>query len=835
MYDIIYFNCIKLLVTHQASVINVEIKRLYNMPKYIEKAEEVKLPVLPLKGTTAFPALPINLEITRDISMKAFHAAVQHESRVILVSQKDIAVENPTPKDLYKIGTVCAIKHVTKTPDGMYNVIFEGLCRAKITSFEFSDGFFTAEAVCKVMFSDMPITPKTGSIINDIIKLLNETKKIHPLITDELLGNAIAIKQPSVFADFVAANFLLNLENKQKILDIINHVTRLERLLFILTEERSIVECEFRIHQHVRKKIDEHQKEFYLREQMKFIQQELGEDADEIEEYAEKIEKANLPQNVKEKLNKELSKLSKTPFGAAESTVLRNYLDTCLEIPWNKASNQEINIATAKNILEKEHEGLKKIKERMLEYVAVKSLSPDVKNQIICLVGPPGIGKTSIIASLARAMKRKYARISLGGIRDEADIRGHRKTYVGAMPGRIVNAITEAESMNPIIALDEIDKLCRDNHGDPSSALLEALDPEQNKYFRDHFLEIPLDLSDCIFIATANNYEDIPTPLLDRMEVIHLPSYSRTEKFAIATKHLLPKQMKRHGLKKSTFKISPDAIYELIDYYTREAGVRNLEREIAALCRKAAVKIVENTASTVRISASDMESYLGKRKYLPELISEHDEIGIVNGLAYTSVGGDLLKVEVVTMNGSGKIELTGSLGDVMKESAKIAISYIRSVSDVLNIDSALFEKKDIHIHFPEGAVPKDGPSAGVTMTCALVSALTNIPVRRDVAMTGEITLTGKVLPIGGLKEKTLAAYCAGVKNVLIPRENEKDLDEIDVEARENLNFILCDTAQDIFKNALVSIPAPKGKREDIQCKEATLTIPLPLTNSHATM
>ncbi len=799
------------------------------MSKYIEKAESVRLPVLPLKGTTAFPALPISIEISREISQKAFQASIQKDNKVLLVTQKDISVEYPTKKDLYKTGTVCSIKHVTKTPDGSYNVTFDGICRAKVTAYEMEDGYIVADAVCKVVFSDTPLTPRTSSVMSETIKLLNEIKKIHPLITDELLGNAISIKNPSLFADFVASNFLLNLENKQHILDILNHVTRLERLFAFLIEERSIVECEFKIHQHVRRKIDDHQKEFYLREQMKYIQQELGEDSDEIEEYAAKIEKAKLPKNVEEKLNKELSKLSKTPFGAAESTVLRNYLDTCLDIPWTTLSTDEIDIVAAKKILEKEHEGLLKVKERMLEYAAVKKLSPDVKNQIICLVGPPGIGKTSIAASLAKAMKRKYARISLGGIRDEADIRGHRKTYVGAMPGRIVNAITEAGSMNPLIVLDEIDKLCRDNHGDPSSALLEALDPEQNKFFRDHFLEMPLDLSDCIFIATANNYEDIPDPLLDRMEIIRLPSYSRTEKFGIAEKHLIPKQTKRHGLKKSSFKISSDAIYELIDFYTREAGVRNLEREISALCRKAAVKIVNEESSCVKISAKDVESFLGKRKTLPERISKENEIGIVNGLAYTSLGGDLLKVEVNVMSGTGKIELTGSLGDVMKESAKIAISYIRSVSDSLCISPDFYEKKDIHIHFPEGAVPKDGPSAGVTMTCALVSALTGIPVKRDVAMTGEITLRGNVLPIGGLKEKTLAAYCGGVSTVLIPRENEKDLDEIDKEAREKLNFVLCDNANDILKNALTYLPISQDSKMNI---DTSISVSMPMQTTH---
>ena len=775
------------------------------MSRYIEKAQLLEMPVISLRGISAFPAVQISLEISREASLRAFAEATD-EGYLFLTAQKDIEIDAPTAKDLYKVGTVCKVKQVVKNPNNTLSVIFEGICRAKATEITEKDGYLSAEVICKTVIEESTGTAKTEDLLKTAKDIINSVKKIHPLITEEFYNTAIAVNTPGFFSDLVASTVLLNGKNKQLILECFSPMTRLEKLIVILEEERMLLECEFKIHQEVRKKIDEHQKEFYLREQLKSIQQELGEDFDEIEEYHEKIEAAHLPTEVEDKLFKELNKLSKTPFGAAESTVLRNYLDTCLDIPWNKLSSENLDIKSAKNILEKDHEGLKKIKERMLEYIAVKKLAPDVKNQTICLIGPPGVGKTSIAASLARAMKRKYARISLGGIRDEADIRGHRKTYVGAMPGRIVDAITEAKAMNPVIVLDEIDKLCRDNHGDPASALLEALDPEQNKYFRDHFVELPLDLSDCIFIATANSYEGIPEALLDRMEVIELSTYTRTEKFAIAQKHLLPKQMKRHGLKKSTFKLSDGGLYEIIDFYTRESGVRNLERELATLCRKAATKIADESAKSVRVSEANVSDYLGKRKFHPQNVASENEIGVANGLAYTTSGGDMLKVEVAVLEGSGKIELTGSLGDVMKESAKIVISYIRSIASFLKIDANYFEKKDIHIHFPEGAVPKDGPSAGVTMACALASAVSGIPVKSSVAMTGEITLRGKVLPIGGLKEKTLAAYCAKATTVLIPRENEKDLDEIDEEARQNLNFVLCDTVMDVLKNAFVTMP-----------------------------
>jgi ATP-dependent Lon protease len=582
------------------------------------------------------------------------------------------------------------------------------------------------------------------------------------------------------------------------------HKTRLEKLLIALEEEAMLLECEHSIQMQVREKIDRNQKDYFLREQIKAIQSELGEeDDDEIKEYEDRISSAKLPDDVREKLFKELSKLAKTPFGAAEGTVIRTYLDTCLDFPFGKKTSDTVTVEEARKVLNSEHDGLDKVKERILEFVAVKQFSPDVKNQIICLVGPPGVGKTSVAASVANALKRKYARVSLGGMHDEAEIRGHRKTYVGAMPGRIVSAIINSKVENPVIVLDEIDKMAKDFRGDPTSALLEVLDPEQNKFFRDNFMEIPIDLSDALFIATANSYDGIPSPLLDRMEIIELSTYTDTEKLAIAKNHLIPKQLKRNGISKKMFKITDDGILALIKGYTKEAGVRNLEREIASLIRKSAKKIAETDIKSVKITEKNLVDFLGKIKVVEEKLESENPIGVVNGLAYTQAGGDLLKVEVAAMTGTGKIELTGSLGDVMKESAKIAHSYVRTISKDYGIDKDFYKNTDIHIHFPEGAIPKDGPSAGVTMVTSIVSALANIPVRRDIAMTGEVTLRGKVLPIGGLKEKTLAAYRAGVKTVLLPTDNIRDLDEVDKEAREHLEFIPCSTAIEVLNNALI--------------------------------
>ena len=776
------------------------------MPKTIERAKELSLPMIAVRGTVAFPGVQMNLDLIRDASLRAFSLASEADGRILLLAQKDADIDAPTEKDFYHVGTVCQIRRVSRPEDGGLSVVFEGICRAKVSAVRYEDDCFFASVICKTVHVEEDAGSDAEEKMQTVLKMIEDIRPMHPILNDEIVKAATALKAPGGFCDFVASAALLNYKSKQRILEVFHPLTRLDRLLFVVEEEFQFIALEYSIHRQVKERIDQHQKEYFLREQAKVIQQELGEDDDEIAEYHDRIEAAELPEQVKEKLLKELGRLSKTPFGAAESAVLRSYLDTCLELPWCKKTTASTTVKAARAVLDADHAGLEKIKNRILEYIAVKQLSPDVKNQIICLVGPPGVGKTSIAASIARAMKRKYARISLGGIRDEADIRGHRKTYVGAMPGRIVEAITSAGVSNPVLVLDEIDKLSSSMHGDPASALLEVLDPEQNKYFRDHFLELPLDLSDCVFIATANDYDSIPLPLIDRMEIIRVSSYTRTEKFTIAKRHLLPKQLSRHGLSKRTLRFTDEALYELIDFYTREAGVRTLEREIASLCRKAAMKIAEGEAKSVRITPATVNEMLGKRKFLREDLEKTNPVGVVNGLAYTQSGGDLLKVEALVMEGTGKVTLSGSLGDVMKESAGLAVSYIRTVAKSLGIPEDFYKTKDIHIHFPEGAVPKDGPSAGVAMSCALASALSGAPTRRDVAMTGEITLHGKVLPIGGLKEKTMAAYASGIQTVLIPKGNEKDLDEIDSEAKAGLRFVLCEEITDAFREVLLDAP-----------------------------
>ena len=767
----------------------------------IKPLEEMELPLIALRGMVAFPAVQLSIEIMRPISLKAFTAAAtMHDARVLLVTQKDIATEEPDADDLYKMGVVAEIKHVVKNPHGNLSVIFEGISRARVHSVRMESGFLMATLTAKEEKQSFKPSTQCDALMMEAKQLLAELRGLHPTFDEEMRMAAEAISSPAYFADFVASSAIIDYKNKQTVLEAITVKTRLEKMLVALEEEFMLLKCEHDIQKQVREKIDKNQKDYFMREQIKALQSELGEydEDDEIKEYDEKISKAKMPDEIKEKLYKELSKLAKTPFGAAESTVIRAYLDTCLDYPFGIKTTEAVTVDNAREILDADHDGLTKVKERILEFVAVKQFSPDVKNQIICLVGPPGVGKTSVAASVARALGRKYARVSLGGMHDEAEIRGHRKTYVGAMPGRIVNAIINAKAENPVIVLDEIDKMSSNFRGDPTSALLEVLDPEQNKAFRDNFMEIPIDLSDALFIATANSYEGIPSPLLDRMEVIELSTYTDTEKLNIAKNHLIPKQMKRNGVTSRMFRISDDGIRALIKGYTREAGVRNLEREIASLIRKSAKKIAEGKAKSVRITEKNLSEFLGKIKVIPERLEEKNPIGIVNGLAYTQAGGDLLKVEVAVMDGTGKIELTGSLGDVMKESAKIAHSYVRTIADDYKIEKSFYKDKDIHIHFPEGAIPKDGPSAGVTMVTAIVSALSGVPVKRDVAMTGEITLRGKVLPIGGLKEKTLAAYRAGISTVLIPADNVRDLDDIDSEAKNNLHFIPCKTASDVL-------------------------------------
>ncbi len=788
------------------------------MSVYIEKAESRTLPLIVLRGVVAFPGMTVNCDIPKDTFKSA--AAAQHAATtgepVLLASLLDISEPDtgePVITKLCPVGTIAVIKQLIRTPDGDTRLVAEGQCRAQLTTILPLDKYTLAGVIAKAVTAEDHGGPEGEAYLREANQVLSQVVKHIPAVADDILAHAGTIRNPGLYADFVAANILLRYEDKQAILECFEPLLRIDTLILLMQHEAEILSAERDIHRRVRARISRNQREYYLREEMKAIQEELGELSDngmpgmpmgsDDDDLHSRILEANLPENVLEKLLKENAKRMRLPFGSAEATVMTNYIETCLELPWSKSTRDRVDVAAAAKILALDHNGLEKVKERILEFLAVKQLSPELKNQIICLVGPPGVGKTSIASSIARAMKRKYVRISLGGVRDESDIRGHRKTYIGAMPGRIVNALSQVGVRNPLILLDEIDKLTRDAHGDPASALLEVLDPEQNKFFRDHFVEMPFDLSDCLFIATANTLDTVPKPLLDRMEVIELPSYTKTEKLAIAKDHLIPKQYKKHGITKRQVKLTDDAVEEIIDYYTREAGVRNLERNIAAICRKAAKRLLENSdTKRMVIDAAAIKAYLGARKLLPERISGEDETGVVNGLAYTEVGGDMLRVEVAVLDGTGKLELTGSLGDVMKESAHAALTYTRSVASEYGIPADFYQKKDIHIHVPEGAVPKDGPSAGVTMMTALVSALSGIPVRHDVAMTGEITLRGNVLAIGGLKEKTMAAYAAGVKTVCVPADNVGDLDEIDPVAREHLTFVPCRRASDVLGVAL---------------------------------
>ncbi len=786
------------------------------MSIYIEKAESRTLPLIALRGVVAFPGMTVNCDIPKDSFKSA--AAAQYAATtgepVLLASLLDISEPDTGTPEITKlcpVGTIAVIKQLIRTPDGDTRLIAEGQCRAQLSGIMPLDKYTVANVIAKAVTAEDHGGIEGEAYLREANRVLSQVVKYIPAVAEDILTHVGTIKNPGLYADFVAANILLRYEDKQAVLECFEPLVRIDTLILLMQHEAEILSAERDINRRVRARISRNQREYYLREEMKVIQEELGEltgapgaaIGGDDDEFYTRIMGAGMPKEVTDKLLKENAKLARLPFGSAEATVITNYIETCLELPWSKSTKDRVDVAAADRILEADHNGLEKVKERILEFMAVKQMSPELKNQIICLVGPPGVGKTSIAASIARAMKRQYVRVSLGGVRDESDIRGHRKTYIGAMPGRIMNALAQVGVRNPLILLDEIDKLTRDAHGDPSSALLEVLDPEQNKFFRDHFVELPFDLSDCLFIATANTLDTVPKPLLDRMEVIQLPSSNKTATLAIAQDRLIHKQYKKHGITKRQVKLTDGAVEEIIDYYTREAGVRNLERSIAALCRKAAKKLLEEPdTKRITVDAADIKSYLGARKLLPERISDEDETGVVNGLAYTEVGGDLLRVEVAVLDGTGKLELTGSLGDVMKESAHAALTYTRSIASEYGIPTDFYQKKDIHIHVPEGAVPKDGPSAGVTMTTALVSALSGIPVRRDVAMTGEITLRGHVLAIGGLKEKTMAAYAAGVKTVCIPADNMGDLDEIDPVARESLTFVPCRRAADVLGVAL---------------------------------
>ena len=790
------------------------------MSDYKTKIEKLSLPLVALSSTVAFPGEIVNLEVSDTFygSGDALKEAFEGSKYVFAVP---IKTESPSSApELFDVGTVVKIKQLVNSGEKSLRCIVEGMSRATLGEVKRTGKYYTADIICKTV--SIPDTPgiKNQAYNRRLIDAATKMARLLPPPAETILSSVKGVKNPAMLADVIASGLFIKFEDKLEILSIFEPYDRIEAVLSIAEDEIEVLTLENELHKKTRERINRGQREYYLREEMKSIQEELGggDGISETEEYFNKIEELDLPEDVRKKLLKENDRLARSPFGSAEATVLSNYLDVCLELPWTKMTEDRTDIAAAKKILDADHDGLTDVKERLLEYLAVKLLNPDLKGQIICLYGPPGVGKTSIAASLAKAMKRKYVRVSLGGVRDEADIRGHRKTYVGAMPGRILAALSQVGVKNPLILLDEIDKMANDGRGDPASAMLEVLDPEQNKFFRDHFLELPFDLSDCIFIATANTLDTVPRPLLDRMEIIELHTYTKSEKLNIAKHHLVPKQRMRHGLTKKMLKISDAALSEIIDCYTRESGVRNLEREIASLCRKAAKNMIENGLESISVGRDTVKALLGPQKIIPEVISDEDEVGLVNGMAYTQSGGDLLKVEVAVMDGTGKLELTGSLGDVMKESAHAAITCARQIATKYGIPSDFYSKKDIHIHFPEGAIPKDGPSAGVTVLTGIISALAGIPVRRDVAMTGEITIRGNVLAIGGLREKTMAAYSAGVRTILIPADNLKDLKDVDIAVRENVTFIPCSRASEVLANALVpsdAIAVDSVKKADI--------------------
>ena len=781
------------------------------MPTYRENIERLTLPVIPMRGIVAFPANNINFEVEREFSKNACQAATSGDMTVFLLTQKNVQADEPGEDDLYSVGCVARIKQSVKNPKtGIIRIVAEGFCRGTVLELKRADGYYLADVLSKTVAADLSDRDlRTEAMLTELRAKMEEMLRYRPAFSQGFELAARSITNPGLLSDFIAAQLFVRFEDKQAVLEEYDPMRRGERTLLLMETELDLLQTELEIHQKVKQAMDDNQRDYYLREQLKAIEYELGvgEDGDELRK---KMEGVRLPEKVREKLDREIVKLGRMSPGSPEAAVIYNYVDTCLNIPWDKRTKDRIDVDAARRILDADHDGLQKIKERILEYLAVKQLNPELKNQILCFVGPPGVGKTSLGASIARAMKRKYVRVSLGGIRDESDIRGHRKTYIGSMPGRIIDALTQCGTLNPVMLLDEVDKMCQDVHGDPASALLEVLDSEQNHAFRDHFIELPVDLSEVLFICTANTLDTVPRPLLDRMEVIELNTYTPAEKLAIAKNHLLPKQLKRHGLNRRMLKITDAAIEDLIEGFTRESGVRNLEREIGALCRKGAKVLVEEERKNLTIDKADLEKYLGPRKFIDDGVSSDNLVGVTNGLAWTEVGGDLLKVEVLPVDGAGKIELTGQLGDIMKESAHIAVTWLRAHSEEYGVPKDFYKTKDIHIHVPEGAVPKDGPSAGVTMTTSLVSALSGIPVRHDVAMTGEITLTGRVLAIGGLREKATAAWTRGIRTILIPRDNMRDIAEMDETVRGGVTFIPCDTLTDVLSNALIRPAVPES-------------------------
>lgn len=800
-----------------------------DLQEIIEKTEDnipadvQTLPLIAMRGIVLFPGMIMHFDLAREPFVQALKAGMENERRVVLVTQKDPLTEEPKQDDLYSVGVIAEVRQVLRAPDGVMRVLVEGKERIHVVKAylenETKDKVFYPYAECQRIPEHMPgeeASHEMTAVSRCIKGVFQEYADLLPRMPKELAATVICEQNADKMFNEIVFNLSLDYTEKQSLLEEDNWLERLKRLHQILEDELDILRIERKLQEQTQENLDRSQREYYLREQMHVIAEQLGEAEDpaaEMETYADIIAGLPLDEASRKKLEKEAERLSRLPAASQEAFVIRNYLDTVLALPWNQTSRTKPNLKRAQSVLERDHYGLQKVKERILESIAVRMLLPEASGQILCFVGPPGVGKTSIGKSIAKAMGRRYERVSLGGVRDESDIRGHRKTYVGAMPGRIMDAMTRAGTNNPMILLDEVDKMSNDFRGDPSAALLEVLDSEQNKAFRDHYIEVPFDLSKVLFVATANSLDPIPAPLLDRMEIIELGSYTREEKFHIAKEHLLKKQLKKHGLKGTQCRIPDEVLYAVIDGYTREAGVRTLERTIGTLCRKAAKKIVEGSCKKVTFTLENLKDYLGVQKFRPEAQSHENTVGMVNGLAWTSVGGVLLPMEVLVLPGKGAVECTGSLGDVMRESAKIAVSYARSVADQYNIAPDFYAKCDLHIHAPEGAVPKDGPSAGVTMATALISALSGRKVRGDVAMTGEITLHGNVLPIGGLREKAMAAYKAGIRTVVIPEDNVPDLEEVDEVVRSNVKFVPAKTLETVLETALMQPDTDTAEKE----------------------
>lgn len=781
------------------------------MDDTIKIENDLVLPVLAVRGLVFFPGMMLQFDVARKKSILAVSEALSKDRLIFLVTQTDLSEKEPTGDDLYKIGVIAQVQQVVHHSEEGIKLHVEGLCRGEIRTLLREEPYLLGDISKCAMLTYKP-SYRSEALLRIIHEKFDEYLRLFKHVPPDVLLGVLQEKDCGRLADYIASNISIDFERKQYILDELRPLKRMQKLIDVLTEEIKILGVENEINQKAQAQMDENQREYFLKEQMRAIANELGEDdspQQEADDLREKVIALGLPQVCEEKLLKECDKLYRMPYGSHEASVIRMYLDTCLELPWKNSSKEKLDLARAQRILDRDHYGLEKVKERFIEILAVKKLAPRQSGQIICLVGPPGVGKTSIARSIAEATGRKYVRVSLGGVSDEAEIMGHRRTYVGSMPGRIINAVKQAGVNNPLILLDEIDKLGQNFKGDPASALLEVLDPEQNTEFTDHYVDMPFDLSKVLFITTANDAGRIPGPLYDRMDIIELGSYTLEEKLNIATRHLIKKQLKKHGIQTSQLKFTKVAVKELIEGYTREAGVRNLERNIGAICRKVAKMIVSDPEFTCyTVKPDNLESLLGPRKFTKDQLSGEDTIGLVNGLAWTSVGGELLPIEVAVMEGTGKIQLTGSLGDVMKESAGAAITCIRTRAGALGISPKFYEKCDIHIHAPEGAVPKDGPSAGIAMATAITSALCGIPVRHDVAMTGEITLQGRVLPIGGLKEKSMAAYKNGIKTVLIPVDNVPDLAEVDSVVKEHVKFIPVKRVDTVLETALVHMPRP---------------------------